>query len=75
VTYEWKKSRESWRETVVGEGECEGRREIESWSLLGRVERREVIARESVTDTMDSGWGSDFHRNSTDDASSSSMFP
>jgi hypothetical protein len=28
-----------------------------------------------VTETTDSGWGSDFHRNSTDDASSSSMFP
>jgi hypothetical protein len=28
-----------------------------------------------VTETTDSGWGSDFHRNSTDASSSSSMFP
>lgn len=65
VAKEWKNNRESWREAVVvGEGECDESREIESWSLVGRAERREVMERESVTETMDSGWGSDFHSNS-----------
>lgn len=50
---------------------------MESWSFLGRVLRREVMARASMTETMDSDWGSDFHSNSVSlaPASSSSIVP
>lgn len=75
---EWKKNRESWREAVVvvvGEGECDESREIESWSLEGRAERREVMERVSVTETKDSGWGSDFHSNSFSLPDAAIVFP
>ena len=32
-----------------------------SWSFLGRASSTEAMARASVTETMDSGWASDFH--------------
>lgn len=66
VTKLRKNQRESSREaSEVCERECEERRWIESWSFFGREVRREVIARASETETMDSRWGSDFHSNSS----------